>query len=66
MSKKSLSSFAFSHLYFVLGAGWSFWTTGACSATCGRGTRQKTRTCVNGNIGSAGCPSGGETESEVK
>jgi len=35
---------------------WNDWSEfGACSATCGEGTKQKTRTCQNGSVGQAGC-----------
>ena len=53
------------HFAQLTDAGWSTWSEGECSATCGQGTRQKTRTCQNGNIGDEGCEIGSETTTEV-
>uniref|UniRef100_H2YWA5 Uncharacterized protein n=1 Tax=Ciona savignyi TaxID=51511 RepID=H2YWA5_CIOSA len=36
---------------------WSGWSNiGTCSANCGGGTQQQTRTCNGGTAGSGGCP----------
>ncbi len=43
--------------------GWSAWVAGACSATCGGGTRTDTRTCTNPapSDGGTDCP-GSDTQ----
>uniref|UniRef100_H2ZIH0 Peptidase S1 domain-containing protein n=1 Tax=Ciona savignyi TaxID=51511 RepID=H2ZIH0_CIOSA len=36
----------------------------SCSSTCGGGLRMRSRSCVGGSIGSAECPTGGETATQ--
>ena len=43
-------------IYYVVHGGWSSWTVGKCSKTCGGGIVRRTRTCNNPTPSCRGLP----------
>ena len=49
----------------AIDGGWSEWSVGACSVTCGQGTATKTRTCTSPTPALGGATCQGHHESVV-
>ena len=47
MGKTCANCMAWLFLVEPVDGGWSDWTFGECSKTCGNGKKQETRTCTN-------------------